>query len=99
MGMLKKFNEYFYKSVSEEMDSDVEMEKDTELEGSDLEKLVNGEVNQVEIEGYVVSRPSELDGKYLIVKDGKHAQRSSEQEVLDIITGKAVFESRKHRKL
>lgn len=91
---MKKFNE-FNSFDEREMDGEIESPKE---DMSELEKLESGEVNKVEINGFHVSKPSELDGEFLIDKDGKHMRKSNIQEVVDVVTGKAVFESRRHRR-
>lgn len=88
MGNLRKFNEYFYEG-SEKPESEI---------GS-LEELNSGEVNELNMGDFTVTKPSELDGKFLVVnKDGKHTKAETEQEVMDILSGKKVLESKKHRR-
>jgi hypothetical protein len=103
MGILKKYNEYLSTQSEGEISPEETMMDDDSNIGSDkqseLQPLIDGEKMSVTIDGYEISLPSEMDGKvFLIVKDKKHVKRESPQEVLDIISGKAVFESKRHRR-
>jgi len=110
MGSLKKFNEYFYPETevpNTENTSKVSPEKMKELE-----ELSRGKKIEVTVGEYKITKPSELDGGYVITKgDGKAMQVKEgtvkkkggaaytdlELAVLDVLNGEAAFESRRHR--
>jgi hypothetical protein len=96
MGIMKKFNEYFYSGANDPQGAEPH---DTTSGGDEMEKLKeleSGAVNKVEVNGYQISRPSELEGDknpYLIVKDKTHARKSNIEEVMAVVEGKLIFES------
>jgi hypothetical protein len=102
MGILKKYNEYFYGQNEGDIEGEMEnseMDMDSSDEEQELQKLIDGNKTMVTINGITVSLPSEMDGKvFLLDKGGKHIRRESAQEVLDVLTGKAVFESKKYKR-
>jgi hypothetical protein len=110
MAMMKKFNEYFFPEQEKEISSPgKDTYQITKEEMDKLEKLSKGQISQVEINGFIVSMPSEFDGKaFLVDKDGKHQKISfdggypemaeAERKVLSIITGEVMLESKRHRR-
>lgn len=111
MGILKKFNEYsgFHYDTKEEVPVNNNVYHITKDEMDKLEKLSKGQIAEVEVNGFSVSMPSEFDGKaFLVAKDGKHQKISfeggyskmaeAERKVLDIISGKSILESKRHRR-
>ena len=112
MNNLKKFNE-FYHADEESMKTppmDPNMYQITKEEMSELEKLSKGQVSEVKVGEFTVSMPSEFDGKAFLVAngEGKHqkisfeggypAMAEAERKVLDIIKGKVMLESKRHRR-
>lgn len=112
MSNLKKFNEFYYpedKSMEQQpMDSNQYQVSKEEMD--QLGKLSKGEISEVKINGFSVSMPSEFDGKAFLVanEEGKHqkvpfdgsypSMAEAERKVLDIVTGRAIFESKRHNR-
>jgi len=112
MGILRKFNEFFYPedSESKEMKVDSGSSQISKDEMDQLEKLSKGQISEVKVGEFTVSMPSEFDGKaFLVVNgEGKHQKISfeggyqsmaeAERKVLDIIQGKVMLESKRNRR-
>jgi hypothetical protein len=112
MGVLRKFNEFFYPedSESKEIKTDSTSNEITKDEMDQLEKLSKGQVGEVKIGDFTVSMPSEFDGQAFLVvnKEGKHQKISftggytgmaeAERKVLDILGGKVMLESKRNRR-
>lgn len=112
MGVLRKFNEFFYPGDSEngEIKVDTSLNQISKDEMDQLQKLSKGQVSEVKVGDFTVSMPSEFDGKAFLVanKEGKHQKISfeggytkmaeAERKVLDIILGKVVLESKRNRR-
>jgi len=114
MKTLRKFNEYFYSEGEEMMEKpDTDMKNQlSKEEMKDLEDLSRGKNFEVRVGDYTVTKPSELDGGYVITdskgktmqirpdqveKKSKSVDVDVELAVLDVLTGKKMFESRRHR--
>ena len=112
MSNLRKFNEFYYPE-GEGMDMDMDKPKRYQIsteERQSLEDLRDGKTNEVQVGEFTVTRPSELDGGYLVAnQEGKHQQihctkgdhkseLDAELKVLDILRGKVILESRRHRR-
>jgi hypothetical protein len=112
MSILKKFNEFYYPEDDsvEKNPVDSNSYQITQDEMNQLQKLSKGETSEVNINGFTVTMPSEFDGQGFLVanSEGKHKKISfsggypemaeAERKVLDIITGKAILESKRHRR-
>jgi hypothetical protein len=112
MDNLKKFNE-FYHADEESMEKtpvDSNLYQITKEEMDMLQKLSKGQISQVKINGFTISMPSEFDGQAFLVanEEGKHQKvaftggypemAEAERKVLDIIKGKVILESKRHRR-
>jgi hypothetical protein len=111
MKVLNKFYEFHYPQ-GEDMKMDKPSGGNQFQEGDmkKLEDLRDGKITEVQIGEFTVSRPSELDGGYLVANDeGKHqkimidgnsyqSNLKAELKVLDILQGRAMLESRSHRR-
>lgn len=111
MGVLSKFNEFYYpEDKNMKMDKPSGGHQISKEEMSKLEELRDGKITEVQVGEFTVSRPSELDGGYLVAnQEGKHQQiradkgdykseLDAELKVLDILRGKVILESRRHRR-
>lgn len=104
MKKLKKFYEVYYDKKSMEEEYDVMDDSVVDVEKG-LMQLKSGEKTQLEMDGFEISLPSELDGKYflLVNQQNKHVKIKSEpmnsavMQIEDYISGKKVMESRKPR--
>lgn len=110
MESMKKFNEFFYPEKDiESNQQDSNQYQITKEEMDKLEKLSKGQISEVKLNGFTISKPSEFDGKaFLIVnKEGKHqkiefdgnypSMAEAERKILDIISGKIILESKRHK--
>jgi len=110
MAILKKYNEFYYPET--EIPKSEKTSKVSQEEMKELEELSMGKRNEVKIGEYTITKPSELDGGYVITngegktmqvregtvkKSGGAAHTDLELAVLDVLDGTATFESRNHR--
>jgi hypothetical protein len=113
MKIVKGYNEYKDLSDFSLNGSDKNRMGDNEItddETAEIKKLASGEINQIDINGFKVSIPSELDGKSFLVinQEGKHHKipfgddsssvSEAEGKVLDIIKGITILESKRYKK-
>jgi len=110
MAILKKYNEYFYPET--ETPKSENTSKVSPEQMKELEELSMGKRNEVKVGDYTITKPSELDGGYVITngegktmqvreetvkRKGGAAYTDLELAVLDVLNGTAAFESKKHR--